>query len=233
MRLTGLIRYAESALQQEFEGSLTNNFELKTKKDEELLKKRDELERQGKELSELDGQLGITNSMKLDDWVKNADELTKKFKFDNSKAFEADDVRSLSRALDRKLVLLVKQRFGDKKYESPWILPQLKYNNEASLRETAERCIGEITSGNVEVALHGNAPVAVHTHKYQKPIKSKTGTGADGAKIFFYTASLAKKAKFTTNQDEVVDFQWATSEEFENLVINRKYRNRVKHVFYE
>lgn len=44
-----------------------------------LLAKRAQLEAEGKELSELDGQLGVPNSLRVEEWTKSAEELEKRF----------------------------------------------------------------------------------------------------------------------------------------------------------
>ncbi|KAK6060233.1 enoyl-CoA hydratase/isomerase family protein [Cooperia oncophora] len=50
-------------MEEEREKSLLCDFELKSRHDEKLLEKRAELEREGKELSELDEQMGLANSI--------------------------------------------------------------------------------------------------------------------------------------------------------------------------
>lgn len=92
------------------------------------------MEAEGKDLSQLDEQLGISNIQLMDDWKKNEEELMKRFNNfeDNNSKFDSD-FKCLERKNDRKLVLIVRHNFG-KDYTSPWILPQFKNNGE-SLRE--------------------------------------------------------------------------------------------------
>ena len=54
------------------------DFELKARKDEKLLEKRAQLEKEGKELSELDGEIGITSAMLVDEWTKKATNFTQR-----------------------------------------------------------------------------------------------------------------------------------------------------------
>lgn len=44
-------------------------------------------------------------------------------------------MQSLERELDRKLVCMVRQRFDDPKYTSPWQLPQTNLVDEETLRD--------------------------------------------------------------------------------------------------
>ncbi|CAI5448591.1 unnamed protein product [Caenorhabditis angaria] len=223
-------RYQKLQLEEESENSLMNNYELKTKQDQKMLARREQLLKEGKELSELDEEIGVTNAVREDEWNKKAEELQKRYNF--SKIAEETDPKSLSRLLDRKLVLIVKQNFGEKKYSSPWILPQMKNKEGETLRQTAERCIGEIAGGDLSASISGNAPFSVFSHKYPKPITQKTGQ--IGAKIFFYTANLAQNTTdFEANKDDVADFRWVTREEFWSTVPGKEYRNASKFAFLE
>ncbi|KAK6022240.1 enoyl-CoA hydratase/isomerase family protein, partial [Ostertagia ostertagi] len=126
-------RYHSLQMEEEQERSLMCDFELKSRHDEKLLAKRAELEREGKELSELDEQIGLTNSMIQDEWNRRGEQLVKNLKLDNPRSREINDDRSLQRMLDRKLLLIVQQRFGNDNYKSPWILPQLKHESGETL----------------------------------------------------------------------------------------------------
>ncbi|ULT97695.1 hypothetical protein L3Y34_005492 [Caenorhabditis briggsae] len=217
-------RFQKLQKQEEEEKSLLCNYELKTKQDLKMVARREQLLREGKELSELDEEIGVTNAQKEDDWSKAAADLDQKFKFGANVLAEnaAENLKSVDRALERKLVLIVKQKMGGgAEYSSPWILPQMKHREGETLRQTAERCIGELSgSADLSVDISGNAPFGVFTHRYPKPIAQKTG--ASGAKIFFYTANLAPSTtttsssseSFSVNPEDVSDFQWVTREEF-------------------
>ncbi|CAP20645.1 Protein CBR-ECH-5 [Caenorhabditis briggsae] len=197
-----------------------------------MVARREQLLREGKELSELDEEIGVTNAQKEDDWSKAAADLDQKFKFGANVLAEnaAENLKSVDRALERKLVLIVKQKMGGgAEYSSPWILPQMKHREGETLRQTrlpavsellsaifsnfnefwtAERCIGELSgSADLSVDISGNAPFGVFTHsqffdisRYPKPIAQKTG--ASGAKIFFYTANLAPSTTTTSSSSE-------------------------------
>ncbi|VDO26139.1 unnamed protein product [Haemonchus placei] len=131
-------RYHTLQMEEEQEKSLLCNFELKSRHDEKLMEKRAELEREGKELSELDEQIGIANSIIQDEWKRRGEQIVKSLKLDNPRSHEVKDERSLQRMLDRKLLLIVQQRFGQENYKSPWILPQLKHEAGETLREVPQ-----------------------------------------------------------------------------------------------
>ncbi|CAB3406886.1 unnamed protein product [Caenorhabditis bovis] len=217
-------------LEEEREKSLMCNYELKTKQDEKILARREQLINEGKELSELDEAISVMNSVLEDEWKRKADELEKKYKFTTESP--ANDGKSLERMLDRKLVLIVKQRFGDKKYSSPWILPQIKHKDGETLRQTAERCLGEISRQNLAVNIAGNAPFSVFTHRYPKGLAARTGS--IGAKIFFYQANLAQNStEFKANGEDISDFNWVTKEEFISSVPDKSYRKAARFAFLE
>uniref|UniRef100_A0A1I7WN71 Enoyl-CoA hydratase domain-containing protein 2, mitochondrial n=1 Tax=Heterorhabditis bacteriophora TaxID=37862 RepID=A0A1I7WN71_HETBA len=109
-----------------------------TTTEQTLLAKRTALEFEGKDLSELDGQIGVSNAVRIDEWTKKAEQLNTQYHLSEPRMFQSSDERSLMRELDRKLVLIVKQRFGDDKYVSPWILPQMKNKSGESLRQIAD-----------------------------------------------------------------------------------------------
>lgn len=97
-----------------------------------MYEKRKILESEGKDLSELDEQIGVSNIQLINDWMKEGSETFKRFGLDNVNCDVVGDQLSLHRKFDRKLVLLVREKLfsNDKNYSSPWILPQLKNNGE-------------------------------------------------------------------------------------------------------
>ncbi|KAK6060234.1 hypothetical protein COOONC_02113 [Cooperia oncophora] len=124
--------------------------------------------------------------------------------------------------LDRKLLLIVRQRFGQENYKSPWILPQLKHESGETLRETAERCLRQVAD-DIKASFYGNAPFAVFSHKYPKPL-SAVRLEKDGAKIFFLNAVLDSSSSFAPNKEEVADYKWVVREEFWSTVPCKKYK---------
>lgn len=99
-----------------------------------MIEKRKLLELEGKDLSELDEQIGISNIHLLDEWKKEGDKIIEQYNLNNVDYDGDNDYLSIQRKIDRKLVLLVREKLFSSEYSSPWILPQLKNNGEP-LRE--------------------------------------------------------------------------------------------------
>ncbi|KJH43067.1 hypothetical protein DICVIV_10935 [Dictyocaulus viviparus] len=222
-------RFHVLQMEEEYEKSLMCNFELKLIQDEKLTAKRAELERSGKELSELDQQIGLSNAAVQENWNRKGEHLVTKLRLANNSASETNK-QGLNRMLDRKLLLIVQQRFGQRDYKSPWILPQMKHVSGDTLRDAAERCLSQ-TADHLKASIYGNAPFAVLTHRYPKPLGRRLAK--DGAKLFFYHAVLTPSSVFSPNKDEVVEYKWVTREEFWSLVSSRKYKTCVDAAFLE
>lgn len=109
-----------------------------------LLEKRAKLEAEGKDLSQMDEEIGISSLQLMDDWKKSGDELIDKHRLNNVSSFEGTDPRSIRRKLDRRILLMVKQLFQPgQNLVSPWILPQRRNNGEPLIeaRITNNVCI--------------------------------------------------------------------------------------------
>ncbi|KAI6187112.1 39S ribosomal protein L46, mitochondrial [Aphelenchoides besseyi] len=206
--------YHECALQEEHEKSLKSEFELRLIKDGELLEKRRKLEEEGKDLSQLDEQIGITAQQLEEDWIRNQEAVSQQYKLGDFSQIQVSDVRSIRQHLDRKLVLLVKQRFGEA--ISPWILPQLA-NEKETLRQTVERCLSETFDGNSNAQVDGNAPVSVYKYRYPKPLAKKLD--AYGSYLFLFSAHLnTVEDELKLNGDQIHDYRWCTSDKLLTLL---------------
>ncbi|MFH4978354.1 hypothetical protein AB6A40_005063 [Gnathostoma spinigerum] len=214
----------------EEENSLKNNFELRHAKDEILLRKRADLEAQGKELSELDEEIGITASLQHDEWLKKAEAVKKEY-LSKTVAEEQNldlPVTSLERKLHKKLYLLTQQTFHRcDGYKSPWIFPQTMHRPGETLRQTAERCMGEIVVRPMRVAFSSNAPFSMIGYRYPKGLKRDQTTGATGAKVFFYSALIDPNSDFSVNEKEVCSYKWLDIEELQQFIRSRRYRNAI------
>jgi hypothetical protein len=106
-----------------------------------LIQKRKQLEAEGRDLSDLDEQLGISTHELLDQWNKREEEVTKMLDLYNEKQYARDKhLQSVMRNTDRKLLLIVRQKFPDAlsgDYVSPWIVPQLKNELGETLRQVS------------------------------------------------------------------------------------------------
>ncbi|KAJ1362467.1 hypothetical protein KIN20_022019 [Parelaphostrongylus tenuis] len=223
-------RFHNLQMEEEREKSLLCNFELKSIQDEKLMAKREEFERLGKDLSELEEQIGATNAAIQDGWSRRGEQLMAKLQVASDSARKVNDEHSLQRMLDRKVLLIVQQRFNQEGYRSPWILPQTKHASGESLRETAERCLKQ-TADRLKASIYGNAPFAVFTQRYPKPLGSRLAK--EGAKLFFYHAVVTPDSTFSPNKEEIVEYKWVTREEFWSIVPSKKYKACVDTVFLE
>ncbi|XP_033744841.1 39S ribosomal protein L46, mitochondrial-like [Pecten maximus] len=139
-----------------------------------------------------------------DGWDKEALNFT-----ETSRKTDADkenDLQSLNRKLDKKLFLVVKQRLGE--FEQ-WILPQGDHLMEESMRETAERTLGQISGVNIQSMFLGNAPCGFYRHRFSKTFREKLS--ADGQKIFFFRAEHSHGDVAVS--DHISDYKWLTVEE--------------------
>ncbi|KAH7729450.1 adapter-related protein complex 1 sigma 1B subunit [Aphelenchoides avenae] len=198
-------RFAQVHSDIEHEKSFKSNFELQQEKDRKKLERRRKLEEEGKSLSELSDEMGITTDQLEDDWDRRWEATRAKYKFDQIP--DVSDERALHRKLDRKLALIVRQNFPStgKDYASPWILPELKNDGEP-LRQTAERCLGNLFDDSVRVTVFGNAPLSCYPYTYPKALAERLD--AYGKMIFVYQAQLHelyKSIKF--NSGTVSDYR--------------------------
>lgn len=96
------------------------------------------MEAEGKDLSQLDQQLGVSSFQLQNEWSERAKKLIETYSLDNPSNNNSLDFKCLKRNLDRKLILAVKQKFEDahsEEYISPWILPQLMNKKGETLKE--------------------------------------------------------------------------------------------------
>lgn len=148
------------------------------------MEKRKQLEAEGKDLSSLEGEIGVTAMMEEEEWSRRKVTAYDTFGISKQAFEENDNLKTLSRAFDKKLVLLVRQKFLDTdiKYSSPWILPQMKNNGEP-LRQTVEQCLGKVFNGNVKLSVYGNAPKWHLTYRYPKKLLEHIKTDSVGGKV--------------------------------------------------
>ncbi|XP_073992489.1 mitochondrial ribosomal protein L46 [Rhodnius prolixus] len=189
----------------ELENSHKSNFEVRLEND---MKRAKELKEGTLENIDLDGAPQQT----AQDFLDMCHEELKSFKFGSRKAEEKaeNDLKSTRRALDRRLLLLIKEKIGDKQY---WILPQGVYKGEESLRLTAERVLQEKCGNSINARFLGNCPCGFYKYKYPKHARNHSV----GANIFFFKAQLLEGQVDRKLCDE---FQWATRKELKVLPEN-------------
>uniref|UniRef100_A0A0K0DW78 Large ribosomal subunit protein mL46 n=1 Tax=Strongyloides stercoralis TaxID=6248 RepID=A0A0K0DW78_STRER len=210
--------YKDMKMQLEFRNSLKSNFELQMEKDEALLMKKKILEEEGKDLSELDEEIGITAKMKEEEWLE-------KSKAIKEKLLNLDDIdtnenhKNLSRFPDRNLILSVKQKFDNNKV-SPWIFPQTN-NIQHCLRSSLETAIDEMFNGSVKMKMFGGAPFSYFKYKYSKFLRDSRNI--DYGEFFFFGAVLNDPSiNISINSKLIDDYQWLTSEEIDKSITDKK-----------
>lgn len=199
------VNYQNILKKIEFEKSLKSDHELRHDRD---VKRMEKLKRGT--VIDFD-TMDQTSSQSAQDYVdKNKEELLK-FKFGSrlTEADEKNDNKSLKRKLEDNLVLVIKQKLG---HEDFWILPQGLWTDGEQLRETAERIIKESFGSNMNVRFYGNAPCGFYKYKYPK--EKREQSKIEGAKIFFFKATLLNGN--IEKKDTWLDYEWATVQELNN-----------------
>jgi len=198
----------------EFEKSLKSDHELRHDKDLQRMEKL----KKGT-ITDFDDMDQATNQTAQDYLDKNKDELSK-FKLASriSEADEKEDTKSLKRKLEENLIFVTKQKFGNEDF---WILPQGLWTNGETLRETAERILKESCGTNINVRFYGNAPCGFYKYKYPK--EKREQSKVEGAKIFFFKATLLD-GNIEKNRTWT-DYEWATVKELGNKIIQPYMKN--------
>ncbi|CAI6334476.1 unnamed protein product [Periconia digitata] len=142
---------------------------------------------------------------------------------------EADlknDVKSLSRQLQRTLYLLVKDK------EGRWIFPQDTFGKE-TLHNAAGRILVDSCGVNMNTWVVGNAPIGHYQRDYLDALKTASGFNEVGAKTFFMKARImAGQANLKDNKLGLTDFKWLVKDEIKNEV-DRHYWHSVKNMLAE
>ncbi len=161
------------------------------------------------------------------------------------------DLRSLNRALERTLYLLVR-RGERKKGEPEWCLPGGELGKKESLHtvgfpcgdlwgsradldiQAAERVIVQTGGVNMNTWVVGNMPVGHQVYNYPSSIVDKgKGTETRGEKTFFMKARImAGQADLKENQFGLDDFRWLAKDEIEKTLHPRDWA-AVKNVLAE
>ncbi|XP_050711000.1 39S ribosomal protein L46, mitochondrial-like [Eriocheir sinensis] len=123
---------------------------------------------------------------------------------------EVKDLKSLDRALERSLVLVVKQKLGS---NEEWVFPQTPWQPGETLRQTCERLVQETCGGGLKVKFLGNAPCGFYKYKFPKTVRKE---GFIGAKVFFYKCQVRNKDGTVELGPNVVEHQWLTQDELDN-----------------
>ncbi|KAJ4343618.1 hypothetical protein N0V95_006626 [Ascochyta clinopodiicola] len=143
-----------------------------------------------------------------------------------TEADRKNDTKSLSRALQRTLYLLVKNKDGR------WEFPQDRLNDE-NLHGAAQRIITQSGGVNMNTWLVGHVPVGHAQLEYKTPRSTETGLQEQGAKTFFLKARImAGQANLKDNKLGLQDFQWLHKDELKTAV-DGDYWRQIKNMLAE
>ncbi|PYH45618.1 CAF1 family ribonuclease [Aspergillus saccharolyticus JOP 1030-1] len=125
-----------------------------------------------------------------------------------TEADEKGDQKSLNRALQRTLYLLVQSK------EGYWKLPSSAVETEETLKQAAERTLAQAAGVNMNTWFVGYHPVGHYVYNFRKPASELLGE-----KTFFMKARIMTgQADLTGNADNLTDFKWLAKEEISKYV---------------
>lgn len=128
-----------------------------------------------------------------------------------------NNIKSLNRKLDDTLFLVCDHKLGN---DNVMLLPQGKWIEGESLRQTAERIVKEKFGSDVIVHFYGNAPIGFYRYKYPQAERKETV----GAKIFFFRA-IYKSGNVVDKKSP--NYMWINEDELKTKVKDT-YFNAVK-----
>lgn len=208
------VKYQNILQEIEFEKSLKSDHELRHDRDLQRMEKI----KKGT-MTDFDDMDQASNQTAQDYLDKNKEELAK-FKLASriTDADKTEDKKSLNRKLEENLVLVIKQKLGQKDF---WILPQGLWIDGETLRETAERILKESSGNNLNIRFYGNAPCGFYKYKYPK--EKREQSNMEGVKIFFFKATLLHG---NVGQNRILtDYEWVTVKELNEKCIQSYMKN--------
>ncbi|KAI9737169.1 MAG: 39S ribosomal protein L46, mitochondrial [Cirrosporium novae-zelandiae] len=130
---------------------------------------------------------------------------------------EADkkgDTKSLNRALQRTLYLLVKEKSGI------WKFPTAGLEGKENLHEAAARLITQTGGPNMNTWVVGHVPIGHLVYRYPSLLHdSAQNVDLAGEKTFFMKARImAGKPDLSANTLGLQDYQWLAKDEIQNVV---------------
>ncbi|XP_020273854.1 39S ribosomal protein L46, mitochondrial-like [Asparagus officinalis] len=124
-----------------------------------------------------------------------------------TEADEKNDRRSLQRAPDRRLYLLLYGApYGASDKKPVWHFPQKVYENEENMRLCAESALKSVLGGLLHTYFVGNAPMA---HVTVGPTEDSPDTPS--FKQFFFKSQVIGTSKLSIGKCE--DYVWVTKDE--------------------
>ncbi|KAF7826106.1 39S ribosomal protein L46, mitochondrial [Senna tora] len=124
-----------------------------------------------------------------------------------TEADKTNDRKSLQRALDRRLYLLLKgTAYGAPSGKPVWHFPEKVYGSEETLRKCAESALESIIGDLSSTYFVGNAPMG---HMVIQPTENAPDSAS--FKKFFFKSQVIAKNKYNIGKCE--DFVWVTKDE--------------------
>ncbi|XP_076073864.1 large ribosomal subunit protein mL46-like [Mytilus galloprovincialis] len=204
-------RYQDMCSKIDVENSLLSVHEEKIESEKKKMKAKKEKEEKGDKEDQSSKDISaVTAFDKEDHWEKEVKEYQIPSRI--TEADKKNDMKSPKRKLDRKLVLIVQEMVNGKEI---WKLPDGYYNNEETLKETAENALQQRCGTTLKSNIFGNAPHGLF--KYKLPLSVRETENAEGVKIFIYKAEF-KDGNVDLKDKEILDYKWVTLEELSEYV---------------
>ncbi|CAG8823644.1 6883_t:CDS:2, partial [Cetraspora pellucida] len=128
-----------------------------------------------------------------------------------------NDVKSLDRALQRTLYLIVKKP----RETHSWQFPQGGVEKTETLVQAASRELEEECGNCMDVWFVGRRPIGYYKYDYPKYLV-KDNIEYKGAKVFFMAAHIFA-GQVKVDNKEIIDFAWVTKQEMKNYVHTEYY----------
>ncbi|KAM9817081.1 large ribosomal subunit protein mL46 [Neosynchiropus ocellatus] len=191
--------------QMELEKSLLSDHELQLLEDAERLRRKQSDNYDPEEDDRLKDQ-DIVLTQDLEDlWEQ------KMKSFEPAPRVQAsvdEDPTSPRRCLAESLVLLTEQQVDG---EKAWLLPQTRWREGETLRQTAERALAVLPDADLKTTFLGNAPCGVYKSKLPRALRTDTSVGV---KVFFFKAFLSDGGAAVTSDPSRVWLRKAELERF-------------------
>ncbi|RAL14819.1 mitochondrial 54S ribosomal mL46 domain-containing protein [Aspergillus homomorphus CBS 101889] len=130
-----------------------------------------------------------------------------------TEADEKGDDKSLNRALQRTLYLLVQSK------EGYWKFPSSPVETEETIKQAAERTLAQSAGVNMNTWFVGYHPVGHYVYNVRKPTSDHLGE-----KTFFMKSRIfTGQADLSGNTDNLTDFKWLAKDEISKYVRPQYY----------
>ncbi|XP_043533239.1 39S ribosomal protein L46, mitochondrial isoform X2 [Chiloscyllium plagiosum] len=211
--------FAQLLGQVELEKSVYSDHELRVFEDEEKLRWTQADDYDSEEEEDV-GQDLVTAQDLEDMWEQKFRQFRAAERI--QEADKKNDRSTLNRQLDKKLILLVKEKVGD---EEIWLLPQSEWKPGETMRQTAERALSTVSGNELHAVFLGNAPAGFYKYKYPKDLRNSSIVGA---KVFFFKALLMNGDLKTRRKG---DYVWVTKSELKDYLKPRYLQQVNRFIF--